>query len=471
MHPLEKKIKKLLSEKKIISQGEKLLVGVSGGADSLCLLHILNSLAADFPFSLAVAYFDHCLRPEETALEVEFVANQARGMGWPFYHGSGNVAGFAGENGLSIEAAARTLRYDYFGDVLADSGCRKIAVAHTADDQAEELLLRLLRGTGRKGLAGMEFVRDSLIVRPLLQTTKDEVLDYLKAKEIKFCTDSSNQQIIYLRNRVRLDLIPYIEDKFNPGIRKILRQTSSILQEEESLLNKISSDAYTIAVLEKDPLKLDLSFFVNQPVAIQRRIIEKILLKLGNSPGFRQIDHILNLAGQGESGRHIHLSCGLRGLIEGNKFIFSYPQGRVHTRGNLSGAGDDLVFDVDITEPGVFELDENRQVEVACLDYIPDKAELCANESDFFDLEEMSFPFKIRNRHLGDRFRPLGSTGHKKVGDFLTEIKLAENERRLVPVLECGGEIAALLGVRISHRFRVRNSSSRVLRATVMEKD
>ncbi len=470
MHPLEKKISKLLTEKKLITRGEKLVVGVSGGPDSLCLLHVLHSLAADFPFSLAVVYFDHGLRPEESGQEIKFVGDVAQEMGWPFYNGAGNVAEYSRENGLSIEDAARSLRYDYLQEILSDCGGQKIAVAHTADDQAEELLLRLIRGTGRKGLAGMEFIRDSLIVRPFLQTCKDEILAYLKDKNREFCLDSSNQQRIYLRNRVRLDLIPYLEKEFNPGIKKILRQTSSLLQEEESLLDDISLNAYKHAVSGENGLKLDLSFFAGQHVAIQRRIIEKMLLDLGNRPGFRQIDQILYLAEQSEPGGCIHLSGGLRGVIEENMFFFSYPLGKTNRRGDLRDAAENPVFDLNIMEPGLFDFNEGWQVEVACLDHLPEKTELSSENADFFDLDTISFPFTIRNRRPGDRFHPLGSSGHKKVGKFLTDLKIDEKARRQVPILEFEGEVAALLGIRISQRFRVRNSSEKVLRVRVMKR-
>jgi tRNA(Ile)-lysidine synthase len=265
-----------------------------------------------------------------------------------------------------------------------------------------------------------------------------------------------------------LDLIPYIEEKFNPGIKKILRQTSSLLQEEESLLDALTEDAYKHTVLEEDGSALDLVCLTGQHKAIQRRIIEKMLLKLDNNPSFRQIEQILYLAGHGENGAGVHLSRGLRGEIKGKKLLFSYPLGRTSWRGDLKSSVEDSVFDMDVMEPGLFCLDEARQVEVSCLDYLPEQSELASEGVDFFDLDLLSFPFKIRNRRPGDRFHPLGSPGHKKVGDFLTDLKVAESIRRHIPVLEYGGKVAALLGIRISHRFRVRSSTRKVMRVRVL---
>jgi tRNA(Ile)-lysidine synthase len=427
-------------------------------------------LAADFPFSLAVAYFDHGLRPQESGAEVELARHAAKQTGWPFYHGAGKVAEHAGENGLSTEEAARNLRYAYLNEVLAACGAQKIAVAHTADDQAEELLLRLLRGTGRKGLAGMELIREGLIIRPFLQTGKAEILAYLQDKKLPFCTDSSNLERLYLRNRVRLDLLPYLERNFNPGIKQLLRQTAAILQEEENLLDDLSLEAYSRTVSGEEILQLDLPFLAGQPLAIQRRIIEKMLLALGNSPGFRQIDQILQLAGQGGPGGSIHLSSGLRGVIEGNSFSFSYPQGRVARRGDLRDEAERQAFQLEILEPGLFELDAGRQLEVVCLDAPPAKEELAAKNADYFDLNTISFPFTVRSRRPGDRFQPLGSSGHKKVGKFLTDLKLEARRKNQVPLVEYEGEVAALLGVRIAQRFRLQSSTAKVLRLRVLEK-
>jgi len=327
MHPLEKKVLQLIVSHNLIASGQKVLVGVSAGPDSLAMLHLLHALSGRLACELAAAYVDHGLRPAETGAEWQLVQESAARLAIPARRGEAPVAVHAKSCGLSLEQAGRELRYRFLADTAGVLGTEVIAVAHTADDQAEELLLRLLRGTGRKGLAGMAlFSRPNRqsppVIRPLLTTTKAEILAYLADRQIEFCEDSSNRDRRFLRNRVRLDLLPELAARFNPNIRETLRRTAAILQDEEDLLAALTESAWQQAVVAErggdadggpvgPEVALDLKVIRDQPRAIQRRLLEKALWAMGVSPDFRRIDQLLRGVLSPRGGEVAHLPGGV----------------------------------------------------------------------------------------------------------------------------------------------------------------
>ncbi|MDH4321528.1 MAG: tRNA lysidine(34) synthetase TilS [Desulfobulbaceae bacterium] len=464
MHPLEKKIERLIRQEKLLARGDRLVLGVSAGPDSMALLHLLAALAPAWGWSLLAVYLDHGLRPGETAQEAALVREAAGRLGAGFASERVDVQGEAGRRGLSLEHSGRLLRYEVFAR-LAEGGGAKIVVAHTADEQAEEILLRLLRGTGRKGLAGMATVREGQVVRPLLTTAKEEVLAYLADRKIDFAVDSSNQDRRYLRNRVRLDLLPHLADRYNPNIAENLRQTGMILQDEEAFLAAAAERAWP-AVVTRDGgeggLVMALPQFAGEPRAIRRRLLETACWRCGQRPSFKIIGQLLELAEDDTSGSRLHLGGGLRVSKQGGQLIFNRPQGNKPLRGDL-GEPAAAPFSVEIAGAGVYPIPEiGRLLVVELLASLPAPASL--EGADWLDAELLSFPLLARSVRAGDRFRPLGAPGRKKVGDFFTDAKVARAERRRVVVVESAGRVAALAGYRIEHAFRVTAATGRVLK-------
>ncbi|MEJ2034474.1 MAG: tRNA lysidine(34) synthetase TilS, partial [Deltaproteobacteria bacterium] len=244
MHPLVKKTGKIIRSRGLISPGDRVVIGVSAGPDSMALLRVLAELREEFSFSLVAAYLDHGLRPGETDEEMRLVAETADSLSIPCRLAAADVKGTARQEKLSIEHAGRLLRYHFFERVATEEGAAKIAIAHTADEQAEEVLIRLIRGTGRAGLAGMKTIRDGRIIRPFLSIPKEEILAYHEDRDIPWYEDSSNRDRRYLRNRVRLDLLPELARRFNPNIGRTLIQTAAILGDEEELLADLTGQAY-----------------------------------------------------------------------------------------------------------------------------------------------------------------------------------------------------------------------------------
>lgn len=475
MKPLEKKIARVIREHGLVTNKETVLVAVSGGPDSIALLHVLGALRDEMNFSLCAAYVDHSLRPEETPHEIELVQSQTKKMGIPCRIGKVGVPVYVKEHGLSTEDAARKLRYDFLEKVADKIGAQKIAVAHTADDQAEEVLLRLIRGSGKKGLSGMDYVREGRIIRPLLETPKPKLLEYLSQNNIPYLEDSSNQERSFLRNRIRLDLIPFLEKDFNPNVGETLRRTATILGEEEEYLDDVASGFYSEIAKEKvnsDGLP-DISFevkaFRKLPMAIQRRVVEKIFWKMLNRPGFRQIDQIIQFVA-GQKDGSAHFSKGMRVNLEKGWLVFSYPKGMVAERGNLDSSTKQT-FAVIIDGPGTYEIEEIGsflQIEIIKSVAVDLKEQPESNQSfDFIDADKISFPLIVRSPHPGERFHPLGAPGSKKIGDWLTDRKVPKAKRWQVPVLVSDGRIVAILGCRIDHQFRVTEKTGRVIKVTI----
>lgn len=468
MHPLEKKVQKIIAAQGLIRSGEKILAAVSGGPDSVALLHVLAAVSGQFAALLVAAYVDHGLRPEEIAREAELVEEQAGLLRIPYRFGQIAVQEYASRHSLSVEHAARILRYETLEKLARKEGALKIAVAHTADDQAEEILLRLLRGTGRKGLAGMSGIFAGKVIRPLLAISKDELLRYLQDRRIPYLVDSSNLSPVYLRNRVRLQLLPYLEERYNPQIKETLRHTAAILQDEEEILEQLAQAACERTIVETDGgsragkvLALLLDEFGREHPGIQRRILEALCWSLDSTPSFRIIESLQDLAVHGANGSRLHLAQGLRVSRQGGQLIFSYPQGKIAKRGDLV---EEACFEIVIDGPGSYRVPTiGKKLIVSISDGAPPREVLLARAADYLDRNSLSFPMVARSVYPGDRFHPLGAPGSKKVKDFLSEEKISAGRRWQVPVLEDDRGIAALLGLRIDEARKVREQTKQAV--------
>ncbi|MCL2459225.1 MAG: tRNA lysidine(34) synthetase TilS [Desulfobulbus sp.] len=344
LHPLEYRIGQDIAQAALPVVGSRLLVGVSGGADSMALLHVLAALHNNFSCTLVAAYIDHGLRPEETPGEWACVREAATRLGIESTRLAIDVGAVAAAGRLSLEHAAREARYRAFAELAGQWSTDLLAVGHTADDQAEEILLRLFRGGGGKALAGMR-MRAGHIIRPLLGVRKQEVLAYLADKGIGHCFDSSNNDRRFLRNRIRLDLLPLLESAYDPGIRAALLKTAANLGEDEDLLESLLAEQWTAVVKTCPPdanaprsLRLDRAAFRRLHPALQRRLLERLLWRLGTPARYRQILSLLAAAVKGQTGSELHLSRGLRVAVHRDHLLFSFPRGLGPWRGRLTTA-------------------------------------------------------------------------------------------------------------------------------------
>jgi tRNA(Ile)-lysidine synthase len=322
-----------------LQSGQGVVVAVSGGPDSMALLYLLAHVRLSLELSLCAVWVDHGLRPDETPAEYDTVFAATRVLNVPFFAHTVDTKGLAAQEHLSVEHAARMLRYQVLREVCSRQQADCIAVAHTADDQSEEVLLRLLRGSGRKGVAGMR-MRSNDIIRPLLDTEKSVILSWLDQQGIDYCYDSSNEDLKFVRNRVRHRLLPFLEANFDQHVSRSLRKTAAILAEDEDLLEQLAQTAYHEVIVEQKKqdrqiFRLEREPFCSLHPALQRRVVEQLLWNLDSRAGFDHIMLVVKAACKGKSHTELHLSRGLRAGIFRQYLEFSYPAGKVPWRGRL----------------------------------------------------------------------------------------------------------------------------------------
>jgi len=276
------KVRHTIKKYNMLQRHERVLVGLSGGTDSVVLLHALLMLKKEYSPDIYIAHLDHGFRGEESAKDREFCKDLAEELGLEIACEEIDVPRIAREKGISPEEAARFERYAFFKRVAKTKSLKKIAVAHTRDDQAETVLMRIIRGAGMAGLAGISPLRDMkgvTIIRPLIEISRKDIEDFLKSNDLQFRHDSSNDKIIFTRNRVRHELIPYLEEGFNPNVKEVLANTAENLRVENEFLEKFAKRKFKGVSKKNQPsqLTIDIKRFRKQPEAIKKRILRTAL--------------------------------------------------------------------------------------------------------------------------------------------------------------------------------------------------
>lgn len=475
-----------------LSTEEPVLVGVSGGPDSLAMLYALHRLG----YPIIVAHLDHQLRPESAA-EAEAVAQTAAGLGLPFLLARESVADFAAEQRLSIEEAARERRYGFLFRQARDRKVQAVAVGHTADDQVETMLMHLLRGAGLSGLKGMAYrsspnpwSREIPLVRPLLAAWRSQVLAFLESQGLRPSLDASNLDMRFFRNRLRHELIPFLET-YNPGIRRVLWRTAEVLREDYAVLDEVVEAAWQKALVEQagDNLALRSETLLEQPLGVQRHLIRKAIAHL--RPGLRDIgfeavertiDFTQRMRSEPGGRREIDLIAGLRLTAEEERLWLAGWEAELPER--LAGeavpwpqapAGRTLKLEV----PGEVRLN-GGWVLAAWEEEIPSGDAESLPEGDpfqvYLDAGELQVPLVVRTRQPGDRFQPLGLEGHsQKLADFMINEKLPQRARAAWPLLtgrhsgEAQDAILWVPGFRPAHPFRVTAETRRTLHVVLKQ--
>jgi tRNA(Ile)-lysidine synthase len=481
MHDFIKKVKTLISVNKMIHSGEKIVVGVSGGPDSLSLLYALFYLKDELNFTLHIAHLDHKFRGVESVADACFVEEHARKLGIAFTIEAIDVASIIRINKLSFEDGARKVRYEFYDRVAAEVGADKVALGHNADDQAETMLMRLFRGAGSHGLSGIPKVRDGKYIRPLLSSSRSEIDKFLSDLGLAPRQDSSNQKAIYLRNKIRLELLPFLETEYNPKVKNVLCRTAEILQSESELLDKIAEENLSKCVITRHPsiIEINIDNFKKQHLAIQRRILRHCIATVADSAcdvGFEHIESILNLTANSKPNCILILPYNVEIIKSYNKLIIRKAKNVIASEAKQSDSEfPELKYELNV--PGVTELpllkstivakiDENFTVESQNQFQVENSGEV----GEVFDFEKIKQPLQVRNRRRGDRFQPLGMLGEKKLKDFFIDAKVPKQLRDQIPILVSGDEILWVIGYRMSDRFKVTDSTRRKLAVSFFRK-
>jgi tRNA(Ile)-lysidine synthase len=465
---LLEQVKRTIDRYHLLNKGDRLIVGVSAGVDSMVLLRLLTSLRQEFDLSLIVAHVNHGLRPKESEGEAELVQKESERLGLTFEYGLFDVKAFKKAGGLSLQDAARRIRFHFFNLLLQRHGANKIALGHNADDQVETLFLRLMRGSGLGGLKGILPIREGKVIRPLLEVWRREIESFAQEMKIPYLLDSSNLKEDYLRNRLRLTLIPFIEREYQPNLKKIVLKTSAILREENDYLERAAEEAYQNIIQEgRDILSFKLPDYQSLHPAIQRRILRKMCGKIYGSR--------MNL----ESTEGIKIDRLYKKLFSVHpSFLLELPQGgSLEKRYDLVTMKKERVkpvlpFEVELLSPGRTYIEEIGQdvviEEISRKDRIENSYGL--SNRAFLDCQNLRFPLRIRNFRLGDRFQPLGVKGTQKLKEFFIDHKIPNFERQRVPLLISGEMIAWVVGYRIDERVKVSEKTQRVLKVEFVSK-
>jgi tRNA(Ile)-lysidine synthase len=463
---LRSTVKKIITERGLIKKGDLVLVGVSGGPDSLCLLHVLRSLSEDMGFSIEAVHVNHMLRSKESDQDEEYVRSVCRNWGINLSVYRKDVKRLMADKGLSLEAAARKARYDAFDTCAKNLGADRIAVAHNRNDQAETVLMNIMRGSGIEGVSGMRYIRGR-IIRPLLDTDRSAIDEYCRSHGLSPRTDSSNFDDTFTRNRVRNRLFPFMKELLCQDPVESISRMAALLREDaeylESEAARIFDGACEIKHDEgKKKIKLNINALKGSPWALASRTMRKAIqgLVIGlTGIEKKHICDVLELAESGRTGAVIHLPRGIR-VKKGYDILVFY----------LAEEQDKPVkFQKKLNVPGVTLIKEiglSCETEILTGKDVYSNIKLLPADSltQFFDYERTGSVIYIRNRHNGDVFMPINSKGRRKLKDYLIDRKVPESERDKIPVVAVGNEIVWITGYNISDKFKVTENTKTVLK-------
>ena len=468
---LEEKVLETIKKFDMLSFDDKILVGVSGGPDSVTLLKILLSFQQRYNLSIYIAHLNHMLRGKESDEDANFVKNLAQELDLPCEVKSCNLTEIARKKQLTLEEAARGYRYMFYLKTAQKFGANKIALGHNADDQVETVLMRFLRGSGLEGLMGIPPVRDE-IIRPLIECTREEIEEYCQEHKIEYRIDSTNKETIYFRNKIRLELLPLLSHEYNKNIKDIILHLQSIISEVSAYLQQKTELLFReITKVEgQERIIVDLKKFNPLHPALKRRIIRKsIEVVKGNlySISFTHNDEILKLTEYQSGEKEIYLPDNLKvkksydQLIIYKKKIFKNHPGKTSAP-----------WEYNLSVPGQTEIKPlGMEVELKILNSAEVKTSQYSNRKksdsefvEFIDYNEVKYPLKLRNRRIGDMFYPLKMTGVKKVKEFFIDNKVPKGHRDLIPILvDSEGKIVWIVGMRLDDRVKITFDTTKML--------
>lgn len=454
-----------LKKYNMVNAGDKVLVAVSGGPDSMAMMHILFQLREELGILLHVFHLNHCFRGKESAGDARLVEDTARFWGIPCTVEEYDVPGYCSRMNKSNQEGAREVRYNLISRVAARVGAARVALGHHADDQAETIILNFLRGSGLTGLKGFLPVRDNFYIRPLLRLRRKEIEDYCKRHNIRFRIDSSNLKTVYKRNQVRLELMPLLE-KYNPAMVPTLVRTGDVLRCEDEFLEDEACKVYSRAVTfgGDKGFVLDINILLKEPIALQRRVLRKLWNTVTGDPaglGFEHLESILNLVNEGKGSWVSHLPKGVRVTRSYNALYMKreskFEDGMPPYCYSLGVPGE--VF---IPETGV-----TVRAQLVSRFQAGDPGSLPVDEV-FLDAAKIKSELYVRRRLPGDRFAPLGMGGAEiKLKKFFIDQKIPREERDRIPLVVCNGEIVWIAGVRPGEKFKVGEDCEQLLHLAV----
>jgi len=443
----------------LLEAKDKVVVAVSGGADSVCLVSVLLGLKDEFGISLHIAHLDHGLRGEESDADARWVEALAHTLELPITVERRDVQKRAKNEKGSLEELAREIRYAFLSEVADEVQAEKIAVGHTLNDQAETVLLSLIRGAGIRGVRGM-LPRLGKVIRPLIEVSRDEVVAHLRSVGLAYREDSSNLEARFLRNRLRSELIPLMKSEFNSRVLESLSRYAELAGAEDSYLETVARGAFSSVLLRRSPtaLVLDWRALARLHPALARRVVRTAIEEMKGDLRRMRSGHILS-ALRLSTGRRLCLPCGLVVEREYGELIISAA------RSQRKG------FEYALRIPGeivVTEIGMSVVTDCPNRSWLPSDLRAPSRDEAYFDLDGLRPPLVIRNRRKGDRIRLFGMGGEKKVKDIFIDDKIARSAREKIPILSDEEGILWIVGSRRAERARITKDTTRIVRVRAM---
>lgn len=460
------KVINYIRDNNLIKEQDKVLVALSGGPDSVCLLHILYKLKKVLNIELGAIHINHMLRGEDSDNDEKYIGQLCDKLGINYYVKRIDIEYISKNTNVSLEVAGRNERYKAFEEIRSSNGYNKVAVAHNSNDQAETILMRMMRGTGLEGLTGIKAKREDGVIRPILCLNRREIEIYCEENKLNPRIDASNYERVYSRNKVRLDILPYMKENFNKDIIDTLNRMALILQKDNEFIEEYSKRCYNIYCKNcSNKLEVSKKLFENEMESIITRVIImafKEISKCYQNFEMKHIYEIVNLSRKG-TGKMVNLT---------NNIICE----------NLYG---DIIFRIDNNNEknrySEIVLDKNNIFNKIIFDNYIVSFEVISNKNKvefsknnlikLFDYDNIEKEIIIRHRKDGDRITPLGMNGSKKLKDIFINLKVPREKRDNIPILCFDDKISWIVGYKTSQESRITHDTKNILKITFDRKE
>lgn len=452
------KVLSTINKHNLIQKGDKIVLGLSGGPDSVCLLHVLNRLKKDFNIEIYAAHLNHQIRGIEAQKDALYVSKLCEDMGIIFFVKSINVPKYCENEGLSLEEGARKLRYEMFYEIKDKIKANKIAIGHNLNDQAETVMMRIMRGTGLKGLKGIDYIRDNCIIRPILDVERNEIEEYCEAYNLNPRIDKTNLENIYTRNKIRLDLLPYMKDNFNSNvIESIVRMSNSLKSDNDYIEKEAEAKFREVSnIKEKGFVEINLDDFVCLHDAIKVRVLRNSIKHILGDTNFvdqRHIEDIMSLEDNSKVNKMLTLPR--------NIFVYRKKDSIILTNEEI--VNEEIEFYYNVPSNGFIKIKELKQIiETQVMSIDSYKSMKLDNSSKGFDFNKVKGGIVIRSRRQGDKIKL--AMGSKKVKDLFIDLKIPREERCKIPIITDSEGIICVGDYKISENYKIDENTKEVLK-------
>lgn len=441
----------------LIEDGDKIVLGLSGGPDSVCLLHILYRLKEKMNIEVYAAHLNHQIRGLEAQKDALYISQICEDLGITSFVKAINVPEYCKEQGVSLEEGARTLRYEMFEEIKQKTKSNKIAIGHNRNDQAETVLMRIMRGTGLQGLRGIEYIRDNKIIRPILDIERSDIEAYCEKYELNPRIDKTNLESIYTRNKIRLELIPYMKDNFNPNvIESIVRMTNSLKSDSDYIDLEAEKSFKEVSTLKEDSVEISLPKYSNLHNAIKVRILRSAIKHIIGDTNFVDQKHIEDI---------IELECEskLNKMLNLPRGIFAYRRKNIIILTTKEIVSEEIDFCYNIPSNGFIKIKElNLVLETQKMSIDRYKSIKLDKTSKGFDFDKIKGGIVVRSRKQGDKIKLAG--GSKKVKDLFIDLKIPREDRCKVPVITDDEGILCVGDYKTSENYKIDSETKEVLK-------